>query len=262
PLTQIADLVWSWEQREKHLSDLRNGMLPADAHGDLTEAGKTRAGELLKALGKQFGDVGLGVDDLGRPGKEALLQKLASRVHRRWAEKAPMQVPFDSALFEVGGWLQSYDALAHPATSGLRDDRNQFGSVIGASMQVRSPARPVLVGRFGWAEPGDAGSAEAMMRDRRFTAGERLGDIVLAGEQPAGKGRVFAFGDTSTITNGITVGAHPFVSRLLTYLAAKGSVGNPQALWRQIAGLLAAAMLLAGLVWRGQGLRTAAGAAS
>ncbi|MCY2931130.1 MAG: hypothetical protein NTV86_16900, partial [Planctomycetota bacterium] len=258
PLVRMADLVWSWEQREKHLKDLRNGLSPAEAAGDLTAKGKARAAEILAELSEQFGDAGLSVDDLGRPEKEGRLQNLAARVHRRWAQTAPLQIPFASALFEVGGWLDSYDALAHPATSGLRDDRNQFGAVIGAPVTVRAPARPVLVGRFGWAEPGDPGSAEAMMRDRRLTPGEPLGDIILAAEQTAGKGRVVAFGDTSTITNGINVGAHAFTSRLLTYLADPGSVGNPQVPWRQTLGLLAAAVLIAGLAWRGHPWRTAA----
>src|SRR6185503_3601586 len=44
-----------------------------------------------------------------------------------------MRVAFDSAMFEVGGWLESYEALSHPATAGLGDHRNEFGVVIGAS---------------------------------------------------------------------------------------------------------------------------------
>ncbi|MCY2926413.1 MAG: hypothetical protein NT031_13425, partial [Planctomycetota bacterium] len=130
PLIQMADLFWLWEQREKHLTDLRIGLPASDAHGDLTAAGRARAGNLIADLSKTFGHADLTADDLGRPEKKGRLQKLAAAVHRRWARRAPMQVPFDSALFEVGGWLQSYDALAHPATSGLRDDRNQFGAVI------------------------------------------------------------------------------------------------------------------------------------
>ena len=51
-----------------------------------------------------------------------------------------MQVAFDSAMFAVGGWLHSYQALAHPAALGIRDDRNQFGVVIGASVEAEWPA--------------------------------------------------------------------------------------------------------------------------
>ena len=62
-------------------------------------------------------------------------------------EPTAMNVRFDSATFEVGGWLQSYEAISHPATAGIPDDRNQFGAVIGASVRAHWPARPLLVGR-------------------------------------------------------------------------------------------------------------------
>lgn len=170
-----------------------------------------------------------------------------------------MRVRYDSAMFEVGGWLQSYEPLAHPATAGVGDERNQFGVVIGASVAARWPARPILAGRWGWADPGDPGSGEAMMGNRRYDAGEKLGDLVLAAEQPLGKGRVIAFGDTSTMTNGITVGAHVFSSRLLAYAA--GGASSPQTLWRQVAGLLAAAGLVLALGIRAEPWRVALAAA-
>ena len=66
-----------------------------------------------------------------------------------------IHVNFDTAEFAVGGWLHSYEALAHPITAGIRDEQNEFGVVIGASLDVRFPARPVLIGRYGWASPGD-----------------------------------------------------------------------------------------------------------
>ena len=159
-----------------------------------------------------------------------------------------MRVRFDSATFEVGGWLQTYEAMAHPTTAGLRDDRNQFGVVIGASVAARWPARPLLVGRWGWGDPGDPGAGAAMMGNHRYDAGEKLGDLILAAEQPLGAGRVIAFGDTSSMTNGITIGAHVFTSRLLGYAA--GGSGSPQAAARQVLGVLAALALVALLGWR------------
>ena len=47
-----------------------------------------------------------------------------------------LQVLYDSATFAIGGWLHSFEALAHPITAGVGDDRNQFGIVIGASLQI------------------------------------------------------------------------------------------------------------------------------
>jgi hypothetical protein len=47
---------------------------------------------------------------------------------------------------------------------------------------------------------------------------------------------VIAFGDTSGLTNAITVGAYDYTSRLLGYLANRP--GGPQTAWRQILGLV------------------------
>ena len=146
-----------------------------------------------------------------------------------------IQVEFDSATYAVGGWLQSYDAIAHPATTGVPDDRNQFGVVIGASLETGWPARPILMGRWGWSDMGDRGSSRAMMGNGQYDSREKLGDLVLAAEQPLGKGRIIAFGDTSGLTNGINVNSYVFTSRLFGYLA--GDVKNAHSLWRQILGI-------------------------
>lgn len=155
-------------------------------------------------------------------------------------EPTAIRVAFDSAMFAVGGWLHSYDTVAHPISTGLTDQQNEFGSVIGASLLVRRPARPLLIGRWGWADPGDRTAGGSLMGNHRYDAGEKLGDLILAAEQPLGKGRVIAFGDTSALTNGLTPGCHRFTSRLLAYLADR-SVPTPPA-WRHGLGL---AVLLA-----------------
>ncbi|HUT76761.1 MAG TPA: hypothetical protein VM285_03690, partial [Polyangia bacterium] len=159
-----------------------------------------------------------------------------------------MRVRFDSATFAVGGWLQTYEALAHPTTAGIGDTRNEFGVVIGASVRARWPARPFLVGRYGWADPGDATAGASMMGNHLYDPGEKLGDLVLAAEQPVGRGKVIVFGDTSGMTNGLTMGCHRYTSRLLTYLAAQSD--TPLDAWRQLVGLLAAAALVGLLIAR------------
>ncbi len=130
-----------------------------------------------------------------------------------------MRIRFDSATFAIGGWLHSYEKLNHPATTGIGDDRNQFGVVIGASVQTSWPARPLIVGRWGWTDPGDEASTRALMGNGRYDTGERLGDVVLAAEQPIGKGKTIAFGDTSSLQNAINVTSHVFTARLFAYLA-------------------------------------------
>ena len=78
-----------------------------------------------------------------------------------------MRVAFDCATFAVGGWLQSYEAMIHPTTAGIPDDRNQLGVVIGASVRSGWRARPMAVGRWGWSDLGDEGSSRAMIGNER-----------------------------------------------------------------------------------------------
>jgi len=174
-----------------------------------------------------------------------LLQGLAKDKKGPGHPWTDMYVPFNSATFEIGGWLQSYEQISHPTYLGLRDDRNQLGVVIGASVVARFPAEPYIVGRWGYNDPGDDGSSAAMMGNHRYDPGERLGDILLAAEQKVGKGKVIAFGDTSGFTNGITFGAHVYTSRFWAYLADDQSTGHP--IWRQVLGLLAV-LGLAGVI--------------
>jgi len=165
-----------------------------------------------------------------------------------------MKIRFDSATFAIGGWLHSYETLDHPVTTGVPDDRNQFGVVIGASVQARWPARPLLAGRWGWADPGDESSSRAMMGNGRYDGGEQLGDIVLAAEQPMGKGKIIAFGDTSSLQNAINVSSHAFNARLFAYLT-----GNMRAhpWWRQCLGISIVLFLMALLSRRSVPWKTA-----
>jgi hypothetical protein len=164
-------------------------------------------------------------------------------------EPTAMRVGFDSAMFAIGGWLQSYEALAHPASLGMRDDRNQFGVVIGASVEMNWPARPLLVGRWGWADPGDATNDESkggsMMGNQHYDAGERLGDVLLAAEQKLGRGRVVVFGDTSGFTNGILFGSYEYASALFASLCNPPRFGTGRA----ALSFLALSVLIMG-IWR------------
>ncbi len=153
-----------------------------------------------------------------------------------------MQVRYDTAVTRTGNWEQSYQVLAHPATAGLDDSRNRFGFELGSSIQTRWPARPVLVGRWGWSDPGSDAVSTGVSY---YNAGKLLGDLVLAAEQPFGNGRIFVLSGTSPLRNEMLATAYPYVGRLLGYLANRPS--SPQALWRQLLGLLAL-MAMAALV--------------
>lgn len=199
-----------------------------------------RNGGTLAIFGEHTIHEAKGAPVLGDAGESRFNEVLA-------AAGASMYVPFDSATFQIGGWLQSYEQIAHPTSAGLGDDRNQFGVVIGASVRARLPARPIIVGRWGYNDPGDDGSDAALMGNHRYDNGDRLGDIILAAEQPLGKGKIVLFGDTSNMTNGITVGAHVYTTRLLAYLGEGGRIAHPA--WRQLLAAIAAAALMALVVW-------------
>jgi hypothetical protein len=85
-------------------------------------------------------------------------------------------------------------------------------------------------------------SERAMLGNDRYDTGEKLGDIVLAAEQPLGKGRVVVFGDTSGLSNGINVSSHVFNTRLFAYLAS-GRDACPA--WRQLLAALVSVFLIA-----------------
>ncbi len=75
-----------------------------------------------------------------------------------------------------------------------------------------------------------------------YGAGQLLGDLVLAAEQPLGEGRVFVLGDTRPLHNEMLATSYPFVGRLLAYLA--GGASSPQAIWRQFFTLAALGAML------------------
>lgn len=128
---------------------------------------------------------------------------------------------FDSADWFVGGWLHSYQYASHPITVGMRDDMNDAGSVIGASLYVKPPAFPLVIGKYGYSDPGNelGGGQRGYLGNLNYDPGEPMGDIVLCAAQHHGKGKVLVFGDTSGFANAILVNSHDFVNRVFTWLA-------------------------------------------
>ncbi|MBN2476863.1 MAG: hypothetical protein JXB62_19810 [Pirellulales bacterium] len=162
---------------------------------------------------------------------------------------AAVRVRDDTAVAAVAQWEHALQPLAHPATEGIDDRRNHFGLVSSSSIEVRWPARPLLVGRFGFGEPGDSGAAE-------YDSGEELGDLVLAAEQRIGRGRVVVLGGAAALRDDFQAVAYPTTGRLLAYLADKP--GSPQDWWRQTLGLLAMAALVGLLFWQRVGAQNTA----
>jgi hypothetical protein len=128
---------------------------------------------------------------------------------------------FDSADWFVGGWLHSYQYAGHSITAGMRDDMNDAGIVVGASLYAPPPAFPLVIGRYGYSDPGNllAGDQRGYLGNLNYDPGEPLGDVVLCAAQHHGKGKVLVFGDTSSFANGILVNSHGFVNRVFSWLA-------------------------------------------
>ena len=161
------------------------------------------------------------VDDKGKPDEKGIEGQLPpfryiNNYINQLLEPTAIRVPFDSAELVLPGWLHSYDAISHPSSAGVRERGNQYGVVTGASVDPRWPAYPILIARFGWNDWGDMRPRPSgrLLGDRTYNAGEKLGDCILAAEQPYGKGRVVVFGDTTSFVNPNLAGAHHYLSRL------------------------------------------------
>lgn len=171
-------------------------------------------------------------------------------------EPTAMWVRYDTAVAAATGWEQCCDPSFHPSAAGIDDLRNRFGLRRSSSIRTRWPARPILIGRFGFSEPG---SDAANTRGSQYQPGEKLGDLVLAAEQRVGKGRIVVLGDAWSLHNDGIANCYPFAGRLLGYLAGRSA--SPQDLWRQLLGLLAVIALVGLLAWQGTAQRTAIAAA-
>ena len=177
-------------------------------------------------------------------------------------EPTAMRVRYDTAVSATGrtisrrgSWENSLEPSAHPAAAGIGDRRNRFGVLLASSICIGWPACPVLVGRFGYSEPGSDALATL---EFQYDRGEKLGDLVLAAEQPMGRGRIVVLADALSLHDEVSANAYTFTGRLLGYLANKPA--GPQAWWRQLLGFLAIAGLIGLLAWRADASVVAAGA--
>jgi hypothetical protein len=156
-----------------------------------------------------------------------------------------IEVLFDCATSVTWNWQDSYTAMAHPVVMGVEDGRNRYGMASGPSLRIRWPAQPLLLGRWGWSDPG---IDSVLTRVSHYDAGERLGDVVLAAERRLGRGTVVVLPNAPCVSNQGNVNSYVFTGRLLAYLA--GNAASPQAAWRQAIGLLACLALTVLLVVR------------
>jgi hypothetical protein len=161
-------------------------------------------------------------------------------------ERLAMTVRDDSATPAADRWEQCLQSIAHPATAIARGRGNRFGMVDASSVDIAWPARPLLVGRYGF---GETDRDAAVARTGAYASGKRLGDLVLAAEQRVGAGRVVVLGDVTPLSSDGLVSAYEHTGRVLGYLAAR-SIGSPQDGWRQWLALLGLLVLLVLVAWQ------------
>ncbi|MBN2578891.1 MAG: hypothetical protein JXB10_07865 [Pirellulales bacterium] len=151
----------------------------------------------------------------------------------------------ETAVPLVEDWEQSYEQLNTPATVGLSDARNPFGFQRSTVLDVAWSVRPLVVGRWGWSEPGRAVAEGAAPQ---WELRKPLGDLVLAAERSVGKGwppegKIVTLGDVRCLSNDVLPTSYPFVGRLLSVLADK-ETSDPGVPWRQAVSIVVILLLI------------------
>jgi hypothetical protein len=165
--------------------------------------------------------------------------------HNDLLQDTSISVRRDVVVPMTSGWQHAILASPHPATAGMNRRTNHYFSGAGASLDLHWPARPVIIGRWGWSDPG---SDSLFTGVHRWEPGERLGDLVLAAEQRYGRGRILVLGDGHSFTNEGGLRGYWLAGPLLSYLTHGG--GNPQSTGRQILALiLVSGVAVMLLVW-------------
>ncbi|MBN2295900.1 MAG: hypothetical protein JXM70_25945, partial [Pirellulales bacterium] len=109
-------------------------------------------------------------------------------------EPIGMGVRFDMTVTKTPHWQDAARAFVHPATIAVNPRRNQFALYLGSSIALHGGGQPILLGRWGWCEPG---SDMATTGVSAYDQGEKLGDIVLAAERGLGDGTIVILSDTT-----------------------------------------------------------------
>ncbi|MCK4548341.1 MAG: hypothetical protein KAW17_12970 [Candidatus Eisenbacteria sp.] len=149
---------------------------------------------------------------------------------------------FDSGTFWAQGWRDALELLPHPINRDVIVSED-IQIWVGASLGFAPPAKPVIIGKYGFSDVGDAANLErSYLGDRLYNPGEQLGDICLVAEASYGKGRVLVFGDTSPFQNGALVTAWPFVQRVFQWLTSPPD--NNRFPFRELLIIVAVALIL------------------
>lgn len=128
---------------------------------------------------------------------------------------------FDSAR-SLGGWGEaSYWLNSHiyPDAEPRHAVTDTSAVGIGASLTLRHPAYPVMVGGNAFSDPGDRKAVDrGMVGNLLYDHGEPLGDLVLVAAANLGQGRILVFGDTSPFQSTALPTTAGFVARVFAWL--------------------------------------------
>lgn len=128
---------------------------------------------------------------------------------------------FDTALPTASGWVDSLEKRPHPITKGIEKDY-ETSIWVGASLNISPPARPVIIGKRGWADMGNyLNTKRAFLGNYKRSSDEQLGDVVLTAESVYGKGKILVFGDTSTFQNGVLTSGYAFLDATFKWLSSR-----------------------------------------
>lgn len=126
----------------------------------------------------------------------------------------------DSAQFYPQGWFNSYRIRQGTPFSPLRDPaENRLSLLVGSSLSLQPPARPLIMGRFSYGDWGPAEKDEnrGWLGDFEYQVNERLGDLVLVAGEQVGAGKVLVFGDTTSFFNLNLVRSFELLRAVLTW---------------------------------------------
>lgn len=128
---------------------------------------------------------------------------------------------FDAAMPAKGEWKDCLRFCPHPATFQLSRAAQTYIR-IGASLDIASPAFPLIEGRYGFSDLGNILNVQgAYLGDYRYEKGERLGDMVLVAAAHHGRGKVMVFGDTTPFQNGaLALSYEPLVCPAFEWLTS------------------------------------------
>jgi hypothetical protein len=132
---------------------------------------------------------------------------------------------FDSSTFFGQGWNEALDYRPHPLNRGV-ETAEDFQIWVGATLDLDLKAYPVVVGRYGYSDIGNAANIErSYLGDRRYNPSELLGDVVLVADARHGAGKVMVFGDTSGYQNLSLARTLDSITRSLDHLSSDGGFG-------------------------------------